>query len=348
MRACGAGHIVILVDEVPAPLVAAFDRLRGDGVDIDIARNASDAADRIHPDEQLLVMASGVVTLRSVILDLVRTSKPTLLTVPDIPENAHFERIDGQDRWAGAALLSGKLLRETAAMLGDWTLGPTLLRCALQSGASRFAHDSRTALSLVQNEAAAQDASRAIAASAVVSNEGLFDRFVTSPIAGRLTPIALSRHVPVDLVAVLPLVITVTALTFAVMGWPASAFFTFLLSGIPARMARVMSDIAARPTPLLRWHGILRPIILCLLLIIVAVQAARTGLDWSPLILALWGSVTLFSLPKSDQPLIWHADVHILSSEMLIACAFGYPTIGLALVVLHLVATQYALRQKAG
>jgi hypothetical protein len=348
LRACGAGHIVILVDEVPALLVAAFDRLRGDGVDIDIARNASDAADRIHPDEQLIVLASGVVTLRPVIEELIGKSAPTLLTIADAPENAHFERIDGQDRWAGVALLSGKLLRETAAMLGDWTLGPTLLRCALQSGAARFAHDGRAVLSLVQNETAAQEASRAIAASAILSNEGVIDRFIIAPITNRLTPIALRRHIPVDLMAVLPIVITVTAFTLAVMGWPASAFFTFLMSGVPAKMAQVISDIAARPTPLLQWQERLQPAILCVLLIVIAGQFSAGSADWSAFVLSLWASVSLFSLPKPDQPAIWHADEMIIASEMLIACAFGYPLIGLAAAVLHLVLTQFALRQKSG
>ena len=39
-RACGAAHIVVLVDRIPGALVSAFDRLRADGMDVDVARDA--------------------------------------------------------------------------------------------------------------------------------------------------------------------------------------------------------------------------------------------------------------------------------------------------------------------
>ena len=43
----GAHHIVVLVERLPAPLIAAIDRLRRDGNRVDIARSVADAADQI-------------------------------------------------------------------------------------------------------------------------------------------------------------------------------------------------------------------------------------------------------------------------------------------------------------
>ena len=45
--AAGARHNVILVERVPAALVAGIDRLKRDGLDVELARTVADAADRI-------------------------------------------------------------------------------------------------------------------------------------------------------------------------------------------------------------------------------------------------------------------------------------------------------------
>ena len=44
-------------------------------------------------------------------------------------------RIDGASRWSGVALVEGRTLGATAAVLGDWDLPSTLLRRTLQAGA---------------------------------------------------------------------------------------------------------------------------------------------------------------------------------------------------------------------
>ncbi len=114
-RSCGAAHIVVLVDRIPAPLEEAFERLRLDGIAFEIARTAGQAADCIHPDEQLLVIGSGVVAARNIVEGLASRPGPTLLTLKDTDAVSHFERIDNVDRWAGLALMNGRLLRDTVS-----------------------------------------------------------------------------------------------------------------------------------------------------------------------------------------------------------------------------------------
>ena len=58
-----------------------------------------------------------------------------VLTVPDDEAHEDFERVDGASRWSGVALVEGRMLGATAAMLGDWDLPSTLLRRSLQAGA---------------------------------------------------------------------------------------------------------------------------------------------------------------------------------------------------------------------
>jgi hypothetical protein len=137
-RRVGAGHVVVLVERVPADLTAALDRLRRDGITVDVARNAADAADRFHPDERLLVIADGCLAGEPLLARVAAAPAPTLVTVPDHSERHAFERIDALTRWGGLALVDGAHLRRTVAMLGEWDMLSTLLRRTLQEGPTRI------------------------------------------------------------------------------------------------------------------------------------------------------------------------------------------------------------------
>ena len=77
----GASHVVLLVERLPAGLTGAIDRLRRDGITIDVARSAGDAADRFHPDERVLVFADGALAGNGAIDRLVTGPAPALLTI---------------------------------------------------------------------------------------------------------------------------------------------------------------------------------------------------------------------------------------------------------------------------
>lgn len=154
----GAQLIVILVERLPATLAAAIDRLRRDGLRIEIARDAAAAADMIHPDEALLLFADGCVADAALVARVAGAPLPALLTVPPDADADAFERIDATARWGGVALIDGTRLRRTAAMLGDWDLQSTLLRQAVQEGAARVPSAAEPhALLVVANDLAALD-----------------------------------------------------------------------------------------------------------------------------------------------------------------------------------------------
>lgn len=137
--AAGADLIVVAVERVPAPLLEAIDRLRGQGLKVVVARNASEAAEAVHPDDRLLVFADGLVATETHIGRLLAIGAPTIVTVTDVRVDDRFERIDAHSRWAGLSLYDGEMLKRTAAMLGEWDLQSTLLRRAVQSGARQLA-----------------------------------------------------------------------------------------------------------------------------------------------------------------------------------------------------------------
>ena len=137
--AAGADLIVVAVERVPGPLLEAIDRLRAQGLKVVVARNASEAAEAVHPDDRLLVFADGLVATETHIGRLLAIGAPTIVTVTDVRVDDRFERIDAHSRWAGLALYDGEMLKRTASMLGEWDLQSTLLRRAVQSGARQLA-----------------------------------------------------------------------------------------------------------------------------------------------------------------------------------------------------------------
>ncbi|PTQ09781.1 hypothetical protein CLG96_11400 [Sphingomonas oleivorans] len=135
----GARHLILLVERLPAGLALALDRLRRDGIAIEFAPTIADAADRVHPDERLLLIADGCMADQAALDRVAAAQVPALLTVADGSGRDAYERIDGRVRWGGVALLDGTRLRDTAAMLGEWDPLSTLLRRAVQEGAARVA-----------------------------------------------------------------------------------------------------------------------------------------------------------------------------------------------------------------
>ena len=63
--AAGAAPIIVLVERMPPALCAALDRLRREGVPVQVARGAEEAAEAVDPGDRLLVIADGAVADRT-------------------------------------------------------------------------------------------------------------------------------------------------------------------------------------------------------------------------------------------------------------------------------------------
>ena len=136
--AAGAAPIVVVVERVPQALQDAFERLRLDGVGVFAVSDVQEAVSRFEPGSMILLIGDGVAPPAELVARLGEEPEPAVATVPDDESHAGFERIDGESRWAGVAVVDGRLLGSTAAILGDWDLQSTLLRRTLQEGALRL------------------------------------------------------------------------------------------------------------------------------------------------------------------------------------------------------------------
>ena len=333
----------MLVDQIPAKLVASFDRLRADGIDIDIARDARDAADRIHPEERLLVLADGIVPDRALVARLAGAREATLMTLPESADAQAFERIDTLDRWAGMALVDGQRLRETVAMLGDWTLAPTLLRSALQSGAVRMRVPDASVLGKAGNDAEALALSRRLVDAAAMVGEGVFSRHVAAPLAKRALPAVLARHVPLDLIGVLPLVFAATALLLVAMGWTATGAGLFLTAALPHSAGSAMAAMAARASTPLRLFERGRLAVFAAMLAAIGWTQFAGGEGWGSLVLALW---TICALFLGTKPRRWFAEAETGALILFGAALAGTPLIGIGLIVAAQVANEAMSRER--
>ena len=135
--AAGAAPIVVLVERVPPALHEALERLRADGLAVIPVSDGNEAVSRFEAGSLILLVGDGVAAPAELLAQLAEEPEPAVATVPDDEPHEAYERIDATSRWAGVALVDGRTLGATAAMLGDWDLQSTLLRRALQDGALR-------------------------------------------------------------------------------------------------------------------------------------------------------------------------------------------------------------------
>jgi hypothetical protein len=286
--AAGADPVVVVVERVTAPLSAALDGLRADGVAIVLARSAEEAAEAVHSSDRVLLVGDGLVAPEAVIARLVALDGPAILVVPDLRVDDRYERIDAQSRWAGLALIDGQMLKQTASMLQDWDLQSTLLRRAVQAGARQIsvrgeAEDelplvAETSEDLVELEAQ-------IVAGAHVRSRDWVSRYLLGPVE-RLATAAL-----------MPTAVTPTALGLGatlLMGLAGLAFgkhwlglgLGFLLLATPLEgIAERLGSVRLQGSRGTSWWGALLPAISAGILLILASSLSDTR-GWGCIALA--------------------------------------------------------------
>lgn len=280
----GAERVIAIAERLLPGIAAALSRLRRDGIAVEIVRAVEDVAQRVRPDEHLLMLADGVVTDAAALERLARAPAPALLYLPDAPETRGWELIDASARWAGVLLVDGELVRRTARMLGDWDLQSTLLRNAIQAGAERIdASVATPLLAQVEDAESALAVEQAISRNLVRRPTGLLDRYVFDPLARLLAPRAMAAMVdPAWLRAGASGLLILSAMTL-IGGWRWPGLVLALLSGPVDRLARHLSALTMRLRgDQRRWfqlrHG--------------AASAALLALGWN-LRDAGWGAIAL-------------------------------------------------------
>lgn len=340
--AAGATHVVLAVERVESGLVATIDRLRSEGVPVEVARASAEVSNAVHPDDAVLLVAAHSLLSGARLADLARSTKPTLLCV-EFRDGERFELIDASTRWTGFARLDGDLVRQTASGGGEWDLASLLLRRAVQQDAKRIVMapaDAASALTRVSDIAEDTLTNRLIDGAASISDSWAARRAIM-PLARVTARWSVARGLS-GKTTLAAAVSAAGSVASGLAGFVVPAVLLMLLAEVALSAARVLQDATGRQTPFGRWHGRLR--IAAWTICAVTTGATLTGRSdqWGCLVLALVAAAALLldgvALPRRPRA-AWEADPAALALIMLAALLAGQPILGLAIIAIYACAT---------
>lgn len=245
--AAGASPIIVLVERIPQALNQAFERLRQEGLNVVPVSDGSEAAARFEASEMILVVGDGIAPSLELLSPLEHDHEALVLTVPDDEAHEDFERIDSTSRWSGVALVEGRLLGATAAMLGDWDLPSTLLRRSIQAGARLNPVPAGNEPLLARSPGALDRFERSLVAGSRTARTDLASRYVLPPIEDFATAKLMETGVRPEWLLYAALALTVGAAFAFTRGWLWAAVIMLVLSAPLDLVARRLGVLRLRP-----------------------------------------------------------------------------------------------------
>ncbi|CAN5313196.1 hypothetical protein BH10PSE12_BH10PSE12_00510 [soil metagenome] len=231
----GADQVMILVGTVTQSLSQAVDRLTADGIKVAIVRDMVSLLREAPRDQDMLVVADGVVVPQRHYAAMGAETGSALLVVEDGAATANFERVDSGQRWAGLARVTPDVLFGTLDMIGDWDLELTLMRAVVQAGAHRLVvpHDDvlEARLALIHRQAEADLVAEALLMRpAGPDGDAGAERYLLEPLAAHFAPMLLRSQVPAGQVRAGALASASIGLVAALLASPVIALLLFLVA----------------------------------------------------------------------------------------------------------------------
>lgn len=249
--AAGAAPIVVVVERVPQALQDAFERLRLDGVGVFPVSDVAEAVSRFEAGSTILLIGDGIAPTADLVVRLAEEPEPVVVTVPDDEAHEAFERIDGESRWAGVAVVDAHLLGSTAAMLGDWDLQSTLLRRAVQEGALRLpAAETLAEPILVERPEDLDQFQRTLLLASRAARTDWVSRYVLPPIEELATGQLMETAVRPAWLIWAALVLTIVAAVCCLRGWLGAALVLMVLVSPLDIIASRLATLRLRPLPI--------------------------------------------------------------------------------------------------
>lgn len=201
----------------------------------------------------ILLVGDGVAPSAELLAQLAEDAEPVVTTVPDDELHGRFERIDGEARWAGVALVDARLLGSTAAMLGDWDLQSTLLRRTIQDGALRVPIPAGGEPILAENEQDLQHFQEDLIKGSRGSRTDLASRFILPPVEDILTMQLLETGLRPAWLMWAALAYTLGSAVAFAEGWLLTGLVLLLLSTPLDLVASRLASLRLRPLQSRMW-----------------------------------------------------------------------------------------------
>ncbi|NYT39631.1 hypothetical protein HZY97_02590 [Sphingomonas sp. R-74633] len=338
----GAEQVLVAVGKMTPALLAAVNRAAKRHPRIEIVRSAEEAAEKITPGAQVLVMADGLVTTDPVMDKMAATDGEALLVTDDPTSPAAIERLDMRDSWAGVARITLAQLGQIAQMPEDYDFQSALLRVAAQSGAE---HVPLTA-GLLRSGHAVERSVEGLAA----RNTGVLaalterrtdwaDRWVFTRAARIVLPELVGRNVPGWVVSIAGGVVSALALVATAMSWFGTGTVIAVVGTATLATGAAMAVLRGED----KRAGLLEWAIFALFALIAILtgwaQFAATGSSTPPVLALVAAAAQLLVERVPARPKRWWASP---SAHLLVLAPFaiaGFATIGLAALAIYSFAT---------
>ncbi len=280
LRHQGITRFLIEVDSVSGALLALADRFKNSGCSIDFVRSASDLQPFLRLNEFMLVQSEALYLSSGLLGTLILEPGPFIATLDGRDENAAFERMDLNTRWAGLAVIGASTVSSLGTLPEGWSITSSLLRQAMQDRV-RFVPLSQQnvqtgELRLISTAADAAILSGQILIGRGRRHNGFIETKIFGPIAARIAPYIWQSPSGANLVDVFTVVTAIASLGLAAIDWNISAISAAILT-IFLNVVRTTTRDPERNRGIAKW---VEPFI-WLLLGIGAVAAARGDFSYS-------------------------------------------------------------------
>lgn len=336
LAAVGVGHLLVAVSRVTPALLGATSRIASRGVTVDVVRSAEEAAARMHPLAQVIVVADGLVTTDAVIEWIASETHEALLVTRD--GDGGIERVDNSHSWAGLARVPAARLADVAELPADYDFQSALLRQAVEARAVQLLlppATGRTRHGVERNSAALLRRSKSVLAALGDRRTAWTDRFVFTPITGWTLPQLVARGVPAWAVTAAGGVFGAAAVVLLAMLMPAAGVAASLI-GIAALSTGSMLSWLRGEDRLARAQERVVQGLAGVVVLLTGAVVTRTGGDASGIVLAL--AIVAFAALLERVPAPrrrWWATPPAHPIILLPAAVLGYPIVGLALSALY-------------
>ncbi len=232
LRRAGCSFFIIEVDNVSGALLAMVDRFRRDGLTLEFARSINDLRELVRPGMQLIIQAEDHFYSDEIIADLIAHKKAFVATIDSREENADFERIDLNTRWAGFAFLNAEVIFKMKELPEDWSLVSTLLRQAVQERLEFLmlpqVHLQNRVIAKINSKAKAIELSNHILNLRTKASSGWVERIFFAPLANLLAPKFWSSPNFLSLTKFSDIIFSLMCLVSAFLDLPIFALFLAL------------------------------------------------------------------------------------------------------------------------
>lgn len=332
-RSAGATHAVLMVGRMPQSLHGVIDRLRREGLGIDVARNVADAMDFVHPDDRVLLGAPRVAIPEEALHAMADGTEPSALAIISTPENVRLDIIDGARRWTGWAAFDGRFLRDVGVTIGDWDLAPTILRKMLQAGCETPITESPVAMLDQADDRHALEARLRDAARG--QGEGLGDAVIVLPAAHLASRLAGDTGLRPEWIDRGGYGVALGLAGAGLAGLIALPAILMIGALILWQTAETMNRaLSVAPVP--RWTRWAKSGLVAVFFVSAGFAATNVTGQWGCLVLAmvLAGLLHLLYNPSLPSP---RAQADSASSLGIIGVVsmFGFPAVGLGLATVH-------------